>query len=159
MINTLSQLQPRVLPPEAGPTLSFLGVSIAYKVSSADTNGALALLEYLAPPKFAGPPLHWHKRTSETFYVLEGTLTFRQGDEAFKGDPGAMVYIPAGILHTFSNQEDTPTRFLTFVAPGGFEEYFKELAVLAQSEPIWPPQDMSKLLALYEKYDLYFPDR
>jgi quercetin dioxygenase-like cupin family protein len=159
MINTVSQLQPRVLSPKAGPTLSFLGVTIAYKMSGADTNGAWALLEYVAPPKFAGPPLHWHNVTSELFYVLEGTLTFRQGDEVFKGEPGAMAYIPPGILHTFSNQEDKPARFLTFISPSGLEGYFKELAMLAQSEPSWPPQDMSKLKALYEKYDQHFPDR
>ncbi|MBK9603638.1 MAG: cupin domain-containing protein [Anaerolineales bacterium] len=159
MTDQVFQLQPRLLTPGAGPTLSFLGVNLAYKVSSADTAGAWALLEYVAPPKFAGPPLHWHKVTNEAFYVLEGVVTFRKGEEVFKGEPGAMVYIPTGILHTFSNQEDTPARFLTFLSPGGFEEYFKELAALAQSEPIWPPKDMKKLLALYEKYDNFFPEK
>jgi len=158
MINQISQLQPRLLKPGAGPTLSFLGVELAYKVSSADTNGAWALLEYVAPPKFAGPPLHWHKITSECFYILEGTVTFRKDEEVFKGESGAMVYIPTNVLHTFSNQEDNPARFLTFISPGGFEEYFKELAALVQSESSWPPKDMSKLHALYEKYDNYFPN-
>ena len=27
------------------------------------------------PPQFSGPPPHWHKITTEIFYVLEGTLT------------------------------------------------------------------------------------
>ncbi len=159
MKKNISQPQPLLLTPGAGPTLSFLGVNLAFKVSSADTNGAWALLEYVAPPKFAGPPLHWHKVTNEAFYVLEGTVTFRKDAEVFKGEPGAMVYIPTGTLHTFSNQEDRPARFLTFLSPGGFEEYFKELAVMVQSEPAWPPKDMSKLLVLYEKYDNYFPSK
>ncbi len=159
MKKNISQPQPLLLTPGAGPTLSFLGVNLAFKVSSADTNGAWALLEYVAPPKFAGPPLHWHKVTNEAFYVLEGTVTFRKDAEVFKGEPGAMVYIPTGTLHTFSNQEDKPARFLTFLSPGGFEEYFKALAVMVQSEPAWPPKDMSKLLVLYEKYDNYFPSK
>lgn len=154
-----TQLQPHVLKPGAGPTLSFLGVELAYKVSSADTAGAWALLEYLAPPRFAGPPLHWHNITTEAFYVLEGTVTFRMGEEVFKGKPGAMVFIPTTVLHTFSNQENEPARFLTFLSPGRFEEYFKELAVLVQSEPSWPPHDMSKLFALYAEYDNYFPEK
>ena len=157
MINR-TQLQPRLLKPGAGPMLSFLGVNLSFKVESADTAGAWALLEYLAPPRFAGPPLHWHKVTNEAFYVLEGVVTFRMGEEVFKGEPGAMVYIPTGVLHTFSNQEEVPARFLTFLSPGGFEEYFKELAALAQSEPSWPPKDFSKLQTLYEKYDNFFPE-
>lgn len=151
-------LQPRLLKPGAGPTLSFLGVSLGYKISSHDTAGKWSLLEYLAPPKFAGPPLHWHKKTNEVFYVLAGNVTFRLGDEVFTGEPDAMVYIPKGVLHTFSNGQDKPARFLMFVTPGGFDEYFKELAAMAQSEPSWPPKEMSKLHALYEKYDNYFPD-
>mgnify|MGYP001027539114 FL=1 len=153
------QLLPCLLKPGAGPTLSFLGVNLAYKVSSAETAGAWALLEYIAPPRFAGPPLHWHKVTSEAFYVLEGTVTFRMGEEVFKGAPGSLVCIPTGVLHTCSHLWDEPARFLTFISPGGFEEYFKELAALVQSESNWPPQDMGKLQALYAKYDNYFPDK
>ena len=115
-------------------------------------------MEYLAPPKFTGPPLHWHKVTNEVFYVLAGIVTFRLGDEVFEGEADSMVYIPKGVLHTFSNQQDKPARFLMFVTPGGFDEYFKELAAMAQSEPSWPPKETSKLYALYEKYDNYFPD-
>lgn len=158
MINR-TQLQPRLLKPGAGPMLSFLGVDLSFKVESADTAGAWALLEYIAPPQFAGPPLHWHKVTNEAFYVLEGIVTFRMGEEVFKGEPGAMVYIPTGVLHTFSNQEEVPARFLTFLSPGGFEEYFKELAALAQSEPSWPPRELSKLQTLYAKYDNFFPEK
>lgn len=151
-------LQPRFLKPGGGPTLSFLGASLGYKISSRDTAGKWSLLEYLVPPNFAGPPLHWHKATHELFYMLAGTLTFRLGDKVFMGEPDAMVYIPKGILHTFSNQQDKPARFLMFVTPGGFDEYFKELSAMAQSEPTWPPKEMSKLKELYEKFDNYFPE-
>lgn len=149
--------QPRFLKPGAGPTLSFLGVHLAYKISSLDTVGKWSLLEYIAPPRFAGPPLHWHKVTHEVFYVLAGVVTFRLGDEVFEGEPDAMVSIPKGVLHTFSNQQDKPARFLMFSTPGGCDEYFKELAAMAQSEPTWPPQDMSKVLRLYERYDTFLP--
>ena len=152
------QLQPLLFPPGAGLALSFFDVELGFKISSADTDGAWALIEYVAPSKFAGPPLHWHKVTSECFYVLEGTVTFRMGEQVFVGEPGAMVYIPAHTLHTFSNQSDKPARFLTFISPGGFEEYFKELVSLSQAEPSWPPEDMGKILALYRKYDTFLPD-
>jgi mannose-6-phosphate isomerase-like protein (cupin superfamily) len=150
-------LQPQLLTPGAGPTLSLMGVEICYKAVSADTDGAWSLLEYTAPPQFKGPALHWHKVTHEAFFVLDGFVTFSLGKRAFRGGAGSFVHIPAGTLHTFSNPDDVPARFLTFLLPGGFEEYFKELAVLVQSEPTWPPQDMSKVLELYEKYDTFLP--
>lgn len=151
-------LQPQLLTPNAGPTLALLGVEICYKALSADTAGAWALLEYNAPPRFKGPALHWHKVTHEAFYILSGVVTFSLGESVFRGEAGSFVHIPAGALHTFSNPDDAPARFLTFLLPGGFEGYFKELAALAQSEPSWPPQDMGKVLALYAKYDTYLPD-
>ena len=36
----------------------------------------------VVPPK-GGPPPHIHPNEDETFYVLEGTPTFRLGDERF----------------------------------------------------------------------------
>lgn len=152
-----TKLQPQLLHPNAGPTLTLMGVELCFKAVSADTAGAWALLEYNAPPHFKGPALHWHKVTHEAFYVLSGAVTFSLGERVFRGEAGSFVHIPAGVLHTFSNPDHAPARFLTFVLPGGFEEYFKELAALAQSEPTWPPQDMSKVLALYEKYDTFLP--
>lgn len=151
-------LQPQLLTSGAGPTLALMGVEICYKASHADTGGAWALLEYNAPAHFKGPALHWHKVTHEAFYVLDGFVTFSLGERVFRGGVGAFVHIPAGVHHTFSNPDDTPARFLTFLLPGGFEAYFKELAALMQDEPTWPPHDMHKVLALYEKYDTFLSD-
>lgn len=150
-------LQPQLLAPGSGPILSLMGVDIYYKAVSADTNGLWSLLEYNMPSHFKGPALHWHKITHEAFYVLEGFVTFSLETKSFRGGPGSFVHIPAGVLHTFSNSDDVPARFLTFLLPGGFEEYFKELATLAQNETTWPPKDMSKILKLYQKYDTYLP--
>ena len=150
-------LQPLLLQPGAGPALDFFDVQMGFKISSADTNGAWALVEYVAPPGFAGPPLHFHKVTSEGFYVLDGSVSFHLGEQIFVGEPGAMVYIPTYTIHTFSNPGEKPARFLTFILPGGFEDYFKEIVALSQSEPSWPPQDKDKILALYRKYDTFLP--
>jgi len=149
--------QPLTLRPGAGPTLSFFGANIAYKITSHDTAGKWALLEYIAPPKHAGPLLHYHKAMHEVFYVLAGLVTFRLGDEVFVAEPDALVSIPKGIPHTFSNEQDKPARFLMFFTPGGFEDYFKELAALAQSKPNLRLDGRSRLRDLYKKYDIYFP--
>jgi len=146
------------LMPGEGRSLAFFGATVTYKVVSADTGGACSLFEYTAPPHFAGPPAHWHKVTQEVFYVLEGTVTFRLGELVVKGTPGAFVYIPTGVVHSFANEESTPARFLGFLSPAGLEQFFVELAALAQSEPTWPPKDLIRLEALRKQYDQYSPD-
>jgi hypothetical protein len=44
-------------------------------------------------------------------------------------------------------------RFLVWLAPGDFAEYFKELFALFHAEPSWPPLDPQKLASLIAKYD------
>ena len=45
----------------AARTITGLGISITYRLRNEVTGGAGALLEYIAPPHFPGPPPHWQK--------------------------------------------------------------------------------------------------
>lgn len=146
-----------MLPPGDGRSISMMGGVVTFKTESDETRGAWSLLELTVPPHFNGPPPHWHKVTQEAFYVLEGTLTFQVGDRTFEASPGGYIFVPTGIIHTYSNDEYKPAKFLGFVSPGGFEKYFDELAELIQNEPSWPPENMNKVLALMAKYDTYPP--
>jgi mannose-6-phosphate isomerase-like protein (cupin superfamily) len=47
------------------------------------------------------PPLHYHRHEDEAFYVLEGTMRFRRGDETFDVAAGDFVVVPAGMAHAF----------------------------------------------------------
>jgi len=40
----------------------------------------------IVPPQ-GGPPPHIHRNEDETFYVLDGSPTFRLGDERSSRDP------------------------------------------------------------------------
>jgi quercetin dioxygenase-like cupin family protein len=67
----------------------------------------------------ASPHLHHHH--ADSFYVLEGELTFLLHDEEHVLGPGASVSVPPGVVHGFTNI--TPARFLNFHTPdGGFAE-------------------------------------
>jgi mannose-6-phosphate isomerase-like protein (cupin superfamily) len=74
-----------------------------------------------------GTPLHLHRATDETFYVLEGTLGFRVGQQTMKLSEGAFVFVPKGLEHEWWNGDTTPVRLLTTLSPAGFERYFEEL--------------------------------
>ena len=56
------------------------------KARAEDTSGALGLVEGSFYQGF-GPPLHVHRREDEAFYVLEGQIRFRQGNDEFVAGP------------------------------------------------------------------------
>jgi uncharacterized cupin superfamily protein len=70
------------------------------------------------------------------FYVLEGTMTLRVGDETRTAGPGTFACVPPGTVHTFSNPTDAPVRFLNFSTPLGWERYMCELAAAGQAGPL-----------------------
>ena len=72
-------------------------------------------------PRSGGPPSHSHAAEDDSFYVLEGELTFGvEGEEVVAG-PGTFVFVPPGVEHTFANRGDTIARFLNVHAPAGFD--------------------------------------
>ena len=146
-----------VLMPGGGETVSGLGVTMAFKTVGAQSGGQFLALEYVAPPHFSGPPPHWHKVTTEIFYVLDGALTFMLNGEATTVGPGGYAFVPPGVVHGFANQSDAPAKYLGIASPAGLEDYFAELQELIKQEPAWPPRDMEKVVALMAKYDTFAP--
>ena len=110
------------------------GVTI--KATGEETASTLYLGEVVAVPGFPGPPAHFHRRLHDMFYVLDGTLTMRLGDEVLELPAGSFVCVPPGVVHTFSNAGETPVRFLNFNTLAGWERYMRDLgAALAKGTP------------------------
>jgi mannose-6-phosphate isomerase-like protein (cupin superfamily) len=109
---------------------------ILIKATGDDTGGSLYLGEITLAPGFPGPPPHRHERLHDMFYVLEGTLTMRLGDETREVGPGTFVCVPPGVVHTFANPSDAPVRLLNLNTPSGFEEYMRALADAAREGPL-----------------------
>jgi quercetin dioxygenase-like cupin family protein len=57
-------------------------------------------------------PLHTHI-VEEGWVVLEGSLTFRLGDESLVASALCNVHVPAGVPHAVVNDASTPSRALT----------------------------------------------
>lgn len=102
------------------------------------SDGAISVIENAVPAGWDGPPLHHHE-FDETFYVLDGELTFQVRDELFTAGPGALAVAPGGVAHTLANLGDVPARYLLLCTPAGFEGYFARLAADAAGEdpPSW----------------------
>jgi quercetin dioxygenase-like cupin family protein len=52
-------------------------------------------------PEGASPPAHLHATLDDSFYILEGRMVLRCGDDVWQAGPGNWVQFPAGIPHTF----------------------------------------------------------
>jgi quercetin dioxygenase-like cupin family protein len=124
--------------------LWFLGTLVRMKLTGEQTGGRFALWEGVLPHG-AAPPLHSHPQ-DETFYVLEGELTAWVGDEPQPCRPGAAVFAPGGVPHTFRVESDT-ARMLFLSTPAGIEEYVRALAEPARWPWLQPPPDGPRVAA------------
>jgi uncharacterized RmlC-like cupin family protein len=90
-------------------------------------------------PKGREPSRHLHRHDDEGFYVLEGRLTFYVGDEVLEAGPGAFVFLPHGVPHSYALATDE-VRMLGIVAPGGLEGHFRDPRFAEPAEaPTLPP--------------------
>ena len=122
---------------------------ILIKATAEETAGSFFLSESTIEPGFPGPPLHSHEQLHDMFYVLEGVLEMRLGEDTLLLEPGTFVCVPPGVAHTFSNPSDSPVRFLNFNTPAGWEHYMRDLAAAAQSGPLTP----ERIGPIAAKYD------
>jgi mannose-6-phosphate isomerase-like protein (cupin superfamily) len=99
---------------------------------------------YVGPPRLIAP-LHVHHSDDEAWYILEGTLCVKVGDEEIEAHAGAAVYVPRKTPHTYWNPGPDPVRYLLIMTPNIFRLI----------EDIHSNSDRSApaLQALFRKYD------
>ena len=87
----------------------------------------LAVTDSVYGPGERGPDDHVHREHADAWFVLEGSLVFRLRDDVvFEAHAGTFVVVPPNIVHAFSNESETTTRFLNIHAPScGFGAYLR----------------------------------
>ena len=115
----------------------FAGTFMRVLADDASTGGQFALLEQWAPGGFS-PPVHVHQHEDQMFYVLEGRLTVRLGDQERSLTVGETAWLPRGTPHTFRVDSDS-ARLLEISTPAGFERFHVELGVPAPERRIPDP--------------------
>jgi mannose-6-phosphate isomerase-like protein (cupin superfamily) len=99
-----------------------------YVLRAERSDGRFALVEQTIPPRALAAPIHTHEREDEYSFVLAGRLGAQIGDEVVEAGPGDLILKPRGIPHAYWNPGDEETRLLEIISPGGFEQYFADLA-------------------------------
>ncbi|UWZ84176.1 cupin domain-containing protein [Occallatibacter riparius] len=98
-----------IAPPLAGNVLGSAGHSFAV-AEWRDAGGESASPRHIAP-------WHVHHKDDEAWYVLEGALSVRAGDEVIELPAGSAYLVPRGTPHTYWNPGPAPVRYLLFMTP------------------------------------------
>jgi quercetin dioxygenase-like cupin family protein len=136
------------VPAGSGPVYWGPGDQIRFILTGAETGGAFFLADVSVPPG-GGPPPHIHDREDETFYLLQGTVTVRVGDQTLYASQGDCVHLPRGIAHSFRNTGKENARMLVTATPAGIEKFFEEAfypAVEGNEPPRITPELMARLM-------------
>ena len=108
-------------------------------------------------PAGAAPPLHVHDDLDDTWYILEGQMVVRCGDEELVVGAGHWVSMPRGVPHTFRVVGDREARILLVHDNASFRDFVRKLGVPAGArivpiEPVFPSMD--ELARAGEAHDL-----
>jgi quercetin dioxygenase-like cupin family protein len=83
------------------------------------------------------PPLHVHRRHSESFYVLEGEMTFTVGDREVYATAGSAVHVAPNTPHMFAFPGSTDAHFLSVHTPScGWGDFLRALNEAQSNEDL-----------------------
>lgn len=136
---------------QTAEAVTWLGTTYRTILSAEASGGALSIVD-IASPLGASPPRHVHDAEDEYFIVLEGQLEFWLEGERFTRGPGEAAMVPRGKEHSFRVIGTGPARHLIVLTPGGFEQFFVDMA----RGQFRIPEDMPQVLQSAESHALRF---
>ena len=107
-----------------------MGSLFEHLLGAEESDGRLGVALVTQPPGVA-TPLHRHTHEAEAFFLLEGTMTYRAGEEVFHLAPGDFIWLPRGVPHAFRVTGDQPLKMLALTEPGGLLDLYDEVGIPA----------------------------
>jgi mannose-6-phosphate isomerase-like protein (cupin superfamily) len=81
---------------------------------------SFVIADWTDPGTHPGRPiagLHLHRSDDEAWFVLEGRLGFRIGDQEREVNAGESILVARGTPHSYWNAVPEPTRYLLVMTP------------------------------------------
>jgi mannose-6-phosphate isomerase-like protein (cupin superfamily) len=108
-------------------------------------------------PAGSSPPLHIHDDLDDTWYVLDGQMVVRCGDEELVVGAGHWVSMPRGVPHTFRVLGEGEARILLVHDNASFRDLIRDVsspaaARVVPTQPLFPP--MEELARIAASHDL-----
>ena len=127
--------------PAPANQLWFQNSLVTIRVSTADGEDGISILEHLVPHGFS-PPLHLHRTEDEVFHVLEGEFRVRVRDQEHRLCAGDSLLAPKGVPHTYRVESAQGGRCLAITTRGDFERFVCAVSRPAE-RPELPPEAAS----------------
>lgn len=143
--------KPIFMSPTDGEVVHLFGDQLVHKITGAQTEGRIAIVESSFAPGH-GPPAHIHHDEDEIFIIIKGTFQVCSGSETRLCEPGTIALLPKGLPHTFKNVGTTEGQIITLILPAHFANFFKEVHALPSTEQ----SDMQKVTEIAAKYHVEF---
>jgi quercetin dioxygenase-like cupin family protein len=141
-------MKQQILLPGHGKSYAWSNDHVQVKASLDLTDGRLTLVEDTLKSGFA-LPRHFHKKMTEIFYILDGSVEFAFDNELVQATPGVVINVPSKVWHSVKSPQGA--RLLTIFSPGGFDQYLEELVTLTESQY----GDAALMRGLAERYDIF----
>jgi quercetin dioxygenase-like cupin family protein len=142
MKNDMTTTDILVRGPGEGPSTWALGALFEPIASAAQTAGAFGV-SLVTQPAGSATPVHIHTREAEAFYLLDGAMTYRAGEQTYRLCAGSFIYLPCGVPHAFRVTGTEPARFLALAVPGALLALYDEVGRPAPERRLPEPGEMS----------------
>jgi quercetin dioxygenase-like cupin family protein len=133
------------------------GERFTFTHTAASTDGELLAFDFALRPGGSVPIPHVHPIQTERFEVTEGRMRFRVGLKTIIAEPGDVIEVQPGVMHSFANAGETEAKLRVEVRPAlQMEEMFAEVVALAESGQMsrrGTPRNPLVLADLARRYD------
>jgi quercetin dioxygenase-like cupin family protein len=133
------------------------GERFTFTDTSATTGGELLAFDFALRPGGAVPIPHVHPVQTERFEVVEGRMRFRVGLRTVIAEPGEVIEVAPGVMHSFANAGEEEARLRVEVRPAlAMEDMFAEVIAMAQTGRMnrrGMPRKLTDLATLARRYD------
>jgi uncharacterized RmlC-like cupin family protein len=131
---------------------------VSYVATGTTTGGAFGLYRWdmaAVPPAAGTAGAHFHRTFTESFYVLDGTISLYNGQTWLDATAGDYLFVPPGGIHSFANNSGAPASMLILFAPAPpRERYFEELAEIAAAGRELTHDEWVQLWARHDQYEV-----
>jgi quercetin dioxygenase-like cupin family protein len=133
------------------------GERFTFTHTAASTDGQLLAFDFALRPGGSVPIPHVHPVQTERFEVTAGTMRFRVGLRTVIAEPGDVVEVAPGVMHSFANDGDEEARLRVEVRPAlAMEEMFADVVEMAEAGRMTRrglPRNLLDLALLARTYD------
>jgi quercetin dioxygenase-like cupin family protein len=133
------------------------GERFTFTHTAATTDGELLAFDFALRPGGAVPLPHVHPIQTERFEIVAGRMRFRVGLRTRIAEPGDVIEVEPGVMHSFANAGDEEARLRIEVRPAlDMEDMFAEVIAMAHAGRMGRrglPRNPFALAKLARRYD------